>query len=128
MKRVTAAVAMRGERVLVARRGPGEKQAGAWEFPGGKVEPGETDEECLARELHEEFGVDAKVGAYLTSSTYEYEHGSIELVAYETVLPDVELVLTVHDAVEWVPVGELPGIGLAPADVPIALELVARSG
>lgn len=55
---VTAAIARRGDLILIARRGPGEKLAGLWDFPGGKPEPDEEPEHCLARELREEFGID----------------------------------------------------------------------
>jgi mutator protein MutT len=61
-KVVTAAIIRRNGSVLLARRSSGEKLAGFWEFPGGKVEDGETPEECLARELDEELGIQARIG------------------------------------------------------------------
>ena len=62
---VVAAVIERGGRILVSQRGPGAGQAGRWEFPGGKREPGEGDADALARELREELGVDLEIGPLL---------------------------------------------------------------
>jgi 8-oxo-dGTP diphosphatase len=61
MVRVTAAVIEREGQVLIARRGEGRALAGKWEFPGGKIEPGETPEQCLVREVREEFGIEAEI-------------------------------------------------------------------
>jgi 8-oxo-dGTP diphosphatase len=57
---VAAAIIQKEDCILLARRSPGEKLAGFWEFPGGKVENGESPEECLARELREELGIGVK--------------------------------------------------------------------
>ena len=81
MKAVTAAIIQSGDSFLIARRAPGEKLAGFWEFPGGKVEPNETLQECLERELKEELGLTVRAGDVITESAYHYEHGSINLVA-----------------------------------------------
>lgn len=62
MKDVTAAIIIENNKVLLTRRAPGEKHAGWWEFPGGKVEPGEPPENCLRRELREELEIDAAIG------------------------------------------------------------------
>jgi len=59
---VTAAVIVRGGRLLICQRGHGSTHAGRWEFPGGKLEPGESLAECMRRELEEELGIDATVG------------------------------------------------------------------
>jgi 8-oxo-dGTP pyrophosphatase MutT (NUDIX family) len=69
--RVVGGAWVRGGRVFVARRGPGMSAAGDWEFPGGKVEAGESPEEALARELWEELGITAAVGAWVGQGVEE---------------------------------------------------------
>ena len=80
--RVVGAAWIRDGRVLAARRGPGRARAGWWELPGGKVDPGETDEEALVRELREELGVDVVVGDRLGVSLHREAEAIVELVAY----------------------------------------------
>ena len=70
-KFVTAAIILRDDRVLLARRSSGQKLAGFWEFPGGKVEAGETPESCLARELEEELGIGVHVGRKFAESLHQ---------------------------------------------------------
>jgi len=123
MKIVTAAIIWDAGRVLLTRRGPGEKLSGLWEFPGGKVEPNETLEECLTRELLEELGLEVSVGSVVAESVYSYDHGAIRLVALEATIIKGQLTLTVHDRVEWVLPHALEQYALAPADVPIAYAL-----
>ena len=125
MKRVTAAIIRRGDSVLLARRQPGQKLAGSWEFPGGKVEEGESLAACLQREIAEELGVQVEVGEVVATSDYVYAHGAIRLVAMATSILGGELQPTVHDQLIWVPVGQLLHYRLAPADIPIAETLLA---
>ncbi|AGA69050.1 ADP-ribose pyrophosphatase [Desulfitobacterium dichloroeliminans LMG P-21439] len=123
MKDVTAAIIIIDGQVLIARRAPGEKHAGGWEFPGGKVEVGESPEECLRRELFEEFGVEVEVKEFVMESVYTYPQGSIRLLAYQVNILRGEPQLRVHDCYEWVNTDELLDYNLLPADVPIALKL-----
>lgn len=124
MKVVTAGVWVRdNEKVFLVRRGPGESLAGHWEFPGGKVELGESDEECLARELKEELAIDVIVGKLLEESHYIYEHGEFLIRAYAVCCNSQEYSLSVHDLAEWVGFAELLNYRLAPADIPIAEKL-----
>ena len=69
---VTAAIIVKNEKVLTARRRPGIHLAGYWEFPGGKVKDGEAPEDCLARELQEEFHISTKVGPFFGENLYDY--------------------------------------------------------
>ena len=117
---VIAAIAIRSQRVLIARRGPTQKLAGLWEFPGGKLELGETPEACLAREITEEFGITVRVGAFFSSNLHRHGQGAIDLRAYRVDWPDIEYEPLVHDAVRWVQGGEVLEYELAPADIPIA--------
>ena len=118
--RVTAAIIRRPGRILLAQRQTGDHLAGHWEFAGGKIEDGETPEECLARELEEEFGVGAEIGRFVASSRHAYDDREIELLAYEAELAQGEWNLDSHDEVRWVEERDLLSYNLAPADVPIA--------
>jgi 8-oxo-dGTP diphosphatase len=125
--RVTAAILRRPDgAVLVARRAPGRRLAGQWEFPGGKIEPGETPEACLARELDEELGITVTVGQHVATSHHDDGELAVELMAYECRLVSGELELVDHDAVAWVAPARLRDYALAVADVPIA-EALSRS-
>jgi 8-oxo-dGTP diphosphatase len=117
---VTAAIIRRADCILLARRGPGEKLAGLWEFPGGKVESGETPEQSLARELFEELGIVARIGQTFGESSHQYEHGSFRLIAFLVDHIEGELRPKVHDRLEWAKIDDLTSYGLLPADVPIA--------
>lgn len=125
-KLVTAAVIQRNGTVLLARRSPRDKLAGFWEFPGGKVEKGETPEECLARELHEELGIVARIGEKCAESLHQYDHGSFRIVAYFVDSIAGEPRSSVHDCLEWVKIDNLSGYKLLPADIPI-VELLQKS-
>ncbi len=78
---VTAAILKKDNKILIAKRKEGHL-ANKWEFPGGKLESNESPEECLKRELREEFGIDTKIGKLVATSIYEYPHIKIKLMAY----------------------------------------------
>ncbi len=120
MRTVTAAIIRKGTRVLLTRRSPGERHEGYWEFPGGKLETGETLEECLEREILEELGVESVVGDVITTSDFTYEYGSIRLIALKTTIGSEMFSPTSHDLISWVELTDLPKYKLLPADVPIA--------
>lgn len=124
MRQVTAAVIIEGGRLLLARRPLGDPLAGLWELPGGKIEPGETPQQCLERELIEELEMRATVGDLLTTTVYHYEHGSFEMLALETARVS-DYVPHAHDAVAWVSRAELGDFRLAPADVALVDEIIA---
>lgn len=112
--RVVCACIRRGTTVLVARRGPEMEHAGTWEFPGGKVEPGEDDREALAREIAEELGCRVTVGALAGEGTT----GRIHLVGYWCEAVE-EPVATEHDCLQWAEFDALGDYRWAPADGPI---------
>lgn len=120
---VTAAICIVNGKILVARRAHGQSQEHKWEFPGGKVEEGETPEDCLARELLEEFSIQVEVGDHVCDSVYDYPDKRIRLMAYRVTILNGEFVLTVHDAIRWVDVDQLLEMDLAPADVAVANQL-----
>jgi 8-oxo-dGTP diphosphatase len=121
---VTAAIIGRDGKVLIARRPITDNLANKWEFPGGKVEDGETPEACLARELKEELGIEVHIGAFLGESLYHYEQGSIRLLAYQTCWTDGRLEPTVHAEIRWASLPELDLYEFAPADVPFVKKLL----
>ncbi|AGF72176.1 (deoxy)nucleoside triphosphate pyrophosphohydrolase [Corynebacterium halotolerans] len=122
---VTGAVLTDGDKVLAARRGAGKALAGFWEFPGGKIEAGETPEESLARELEEELLCQATVGEYVTTTEHEYDFGIVILSTYFCTLLEGEPQLTEHEEIRWVPANELKNLEWAPADIP-AVELIVE--
>lgn len=122
---VTAAVIQDEGKVLIAQR-QGGPLAGKWEFPGGKLEPGESPEECLARELKEELELEVQVRDIFAVVYHEYETGPILLLAYIcTPAGDAyPCEGRLHNgAVRWVSPEELASLELAPADVPVAEKL-----
>jgi 8-oxo-dGTP diphosphatase len=123
VKQVAAAIARQGERVLVTRRAPGQHLAGFWEFPGGKLEEGETVQTCIVRELREELGVGCLARDIIAESVHEYAGGAINLIAIAVDLIETTFSLTVHDDAIFVTPSELLTMQLAPADIPIARQL-----
>lgn len=126
MKDVTAALIVKNDTIFLAKRKSGQHLESMWEFPGGKLEAGEGPEECLARELSEEFGITATIGNFFKESLYEYEKGVIRLLGYFVDDFKGEFNPTVHDEIKWVPFGELLDYPLAPADIPIAEALITE--
>lgn len=106
------------------RRAPFMSYAGSWEFPGGKLEKGESHVQCLARELREELGIETQIGEFLVENNHEYDGGIVHLCVYRVLSWSGEMALTVHDDMRWVPLHELVGFpGLLSADIPIARKL-----
>jgi mutator protein MutT len=112
---VAAAVLERDGRICIARRARGDAWDGYWEFPGGKLEPGETFAAALSRELREELGIDVDVGAPLVTAFHEGTR-RIAITALRATWRAGAMTLSVHDRVAWVPVGGLAGYRLLPAD------------
>ena len=128
-KEVMGAVFFERGRILIMRRAPFMSCAGSWEFPGGKLESGETHEECLARELREELHIDAEIGEYLTENQHDYDFGVVHLCVYRVHSWKGAIALTVHDDMRWVPVGELAEFpGLFSAGIALAGVLEKKLG
>jgi bis(5'-nucleosidyl)-tetraphosphatase len=120
---VTAAVLIENGRVLIARRRPGASQAGLWEFPGGKMRPGESPAQCLKREIREELGIEIVVGEFFGESVYAYENQTIRLLAYRVRVESGELSANDHAELAWVAPADLGRYRFCPADVPFTEKL-----
>jgi len=124
---VVAGIIQKEGKILLARRKPGSHLEGFWEFPGGKVETGETPEQALVRELAEEFSIRTRTGAFVAESVYDYGAKRIHLMAYFSTHLDGEIILDSHDKIQWVSVDEIEFFQLAPADIPLAQALKKSS-
>ena len=122
---VTAAILTHEGRILIARRPTGDRLAGFWEFPGGKLEIGETPRDCLQRELYEEFGIQTRIGPFFDQTAYRYDHMAVHLLVFRAELEGGELKPAVHDAIRWVTPDEMRRYRFAPADRPIVARLQA---
>ena len=124
MIQVAAAIIIKNGKCLIARRAPGQNLAGYWEFPGGKLEAGETPQDCLRRELMEELKITVSIRQFIAESRFVYPSGSIHLLAYQAVWESGELLLSVHDRWGWVSAKDMQDYAFPPADVPILEELL----
>ncbi|WP_291314778.1 (deoxy)nucleoside triphosphate pyrophosphohydrolase [Corynebacterium sp. UBA2622] len=122
---VVGAVFLRDGTVLAARRGRDKALPDKWEFPGGKIEPGESPEDALARELAEELLIDARVGSHIATTSYPYDFGVVNLATFYCDIVSGKPTPTEHSEVRWVPVDELHSLDWAPADLP-AVEAIAQ--
>lgn len=116
---VVGAVVMRDGAVLSAQRSQSMSLPGFWEFPGGKIEPGESAQEALTREMREELLCTVSVGEFVETTTHEYDFGIVTLTTFYATLIDAEPKLTEHSEIRWIPVSELRSVEWAPADVPV---------
>jgi 8-oxo-dGTP diphosphatase len=121
---VVCALIERDGRVLAAQRPPGKSQALLWEFPGGKLEPGEAAEAALEREIREELHVEIVLGARLTDAFHDYGIFAITLTPFVATLRDPAAGphAAEHVALRWCAPEELRALEWAPADVPIVEE------
>lgn len=124
VKDVVAAILIKDKKILIAQRGYDDPLAGLWEFPGGKVEEGESPEESLVREMQEEFRIDVEVERFFASSLFAYDKGTIRLLGYYCRWANGELWPQVHSDYAWVAVSELADYTFAPADRPLVEKLV----
>ena len=115
---VVAAVIRDGDRIFATERGYGPMKDG-WEFPGGKVEPGETPEAALKREIEEELATEIEVGDYLTTIEHDYPDFHLSMRCYWCRIIAGAPVLKEHEAARWLSAGELDSVAWLPADITI---------
>lgn len=126
---VTAAIIEKGGMILIGKRKEGKHHAGKWEFPGGTLEEGETHEECLKRELHEELAVDADIGElYCIGEHVLTPEWTIRLFAYRVNRISGILKAEEHEEIKWVRVAELADHEFPEADRPIVEKLISEYG
>lgn len=122
--KVVAAILQKEDKILIARKKQGKPLAGYFEFPGGKIEEGETPEESLIRELMEEMNIKIAVKEYIGESIYDYGNDKvISLLGYTAEIIDGEIKLSDHDIYEWVTLEQINNYKIAPADIPLINKL-----
>ena len=113
---VAAVIRNDKEKILIAQRNLKKSQGGLWEFPGGKIEAGETKEDALIREIKEEMCIDIEVERYLDENEFIYPEKTINLIALECKIINGKIQLMEHEDVKWISKEELGNFEFAPAD------------
>ena len=123
---VTCAIIERDGLVLATRRSAAMSMPLKWEFPGGKIDPGESPEACLRREIHEELNIHVSVGRNLPVSTYHYPAFTISLYPFICAIEAGDIVLHEHAAIAWLSPEKLHTLEWAEADVPVLASYLAQ--
>ena len=120
---VSAAIIIKDDKVFVTQRGYGDFKD-MWEFPGGKLEKGESGEEAIVREIKEELNADIRVVKYLNTITYQYPTFHLTMHNYICELISDDIVLLEHEAAKFVTKKELETVDFLPADILILKDLI----
>ena len=113
--KVAAAIIIHNNRIFATQRGYGEFKDG-WEFPGGKIEPGETSREALVREIKEELDIEIEVKDFLETVEYDYPQFHLSMDCFFCMIKAGELVLKEHEAAKWLTKETLDSVDWLPAD------------
>jgi 8-oxo-dGTP diphosphatase len=125
-RRVVAALLRRQDQLLICQRGPQQAMALKWEFPGGKIEPGETSEQALARELEEELGIRAEIGAFVTKVEHTYRNGGVvALEFFEVQSYEGDIENRIFHQIRWERLANLPKYDFLAADHGLVRDLAA---
>jgi 8-oxo-dGTP diphosphatase len=126
LRLVAAALIVKAGEVLICQRRPDQPMALQWEFPGGKIEPGESPEQALARELDEELGITARIGARVTHVRHNYRHGgAVDLQFFAVEDFSGEIQNRIFQQVKWVKLETLPSYDFLAADRDLIKDLAA---
>lgn len=121
---VTCAIIRRDGKILAARRSQDTHLAGKWEFPGGKVDDGESEEACIVREIREELGIEIRPTRRMVPSDHDYGTKQIRLIPFACDLVDGEPVAKEHAAVDWFALDDLNRLDWCEADIPIVAQVL----
>ncbi len=121
---VVGAAIIQGNKILAMQRGEQMTLPGMWEFPGGKIEAGETEQEALIREIKEELNVDITILDYINEASYDYDFGTVILKVYTAKIIAGELSLEEHKDGKWLKADQLLDMDWAPVDIPAAEALI----
>ncbi|MBP3883906.1 MAG: (deoxy)nucleoside triphosphate pyrophosphohydrolase [Olsenella sp.] len=124
--RVVAAIIRRDDKILATQRGYGEF-AGGWEFPGGKIEQGESPEDAIVREIHEELATTINVERFVTNVTYDYGTFRLDMDCFLCSLAENHVTLLEHKAARWLDVAHIDSVDWLPADVDVVGALKEQS-
>lgn len=113
---VAGIIKNKDNKILIAKRNLKKSQGGLWEFPGGKIEPGETNEQAIVREIKEELNMDIKYNSYFDEKIYEYPDKTIRLIALNCSTVNDYYEVLEHEEIKWVNTNELSNYDFAPAD------------
>jgi 8-oxo-dGTP diphosphatase len=123
---VVAALILRGNEVLICQRRPDQAMALKWEFPGGKMEPGESPEQALIRELEEELGIRAMIGTLVAHVRHTYRNGSsVDLQFFAVHQFEGEITNHIFNDLRWCKLRDLPGYDFLAADRGLVRDLAA---
>lgn len=122
---VVAAAIKKDGKYFCAQRPEGKNLGGLWEFPGGKLEVGESPEDALVREIQEEFASVIQILTYVNEASYDYDFGTVIMKTYEAELISGELTLLEHQDSTWLAPSELQQLDWAPVDRP-AVDLLSK--
>jgi mutator protein MutT len=117
--KVTGALLRLEDKYLICKRDSKGSMPGLWEFPGGKLEVGESLEDCLKRELKEELDIDAKIGKLFTSYIYSYSHITYHLFFYDILSFEGVIKMNVHKKIIWETVDRFKYYDFLPGDIPL---------
>ena len=123
--RVVAAVIRKGDAIFATARGYGEFK-GQWEFPGGKVEDGETPQHALIREIEEELDTEIEVGELIQTVEYDYPNFHLSMDCFWAVVKTGKLVLKEAEAARWLTKEELDSVNWLPADIDLIQRLKGK--